>query len=344
MIEQAIKKLVLKEDLGVDEAMACMHEMMQGLVSPVKTASFLTGLKMKGETEEELFAFATIMRENALPIPFWKDETYVDTCGTGGDGIHTFNISTTAMFIAAGAGVKMAKHGNRSMTSQCGAADVLEGLGARVDLSSEDVARCIHQTGIGFMFAPIFHASMKHVSSVRRELGFRTVFNVLGPLSNPANARCQLLGVFDRSLVKKVAGVLNRLQLEKAMVVHGMDGMDEITLTGPTFVAELREGEIREYEIHPEAFGFSLCCLEDLRGGGALENAAILEAILKGERGPKSDVSIINAGAAIYISGLAKTLTEGISYAKESIATKKAWGALMDFIKCSNEDGAYDIR
>lgn len=339
VIENAIIKLVLGESLDIDMAQECMQEFMQGIATPVQMSSFLTALKMKGETADEIFAFAKVMREHALKVGVSTHETLVDTCGTGGDGIHTLNISTTAMFIAAGAGVKIAKHGNRSITSKCGAADVLESLGAKMELSANDVSQCINKSGIGFMFAPVFHSAMRHVSPVRKELGFRTIFNILGPLSNPAAAKRQLIGVFDRSLVFKIAEVLKKLELEKAMVVHGEDGMDEITLTGKTYVAELQEGAITEYEIDPRKFGFQLCSVDELRGGDSKDNAEILRNILQGESSAKSDISILNAGAAIYVSGIAKTLEEGILFAKESIKSGKALLSLEEFIKYSNEVG-----
>lgn len=335
MIADAIKRLALSQDLDISMAKECMNEIMSGDATKIQMASFLTSLKMKGETVDEIFAFAKIMRERSLQVESKHYETLVDTCGTGGDGIHTFNISTAAMFIAAGAGVRIAKHGNRSITSKCGAADVLESLGANIENSADAVAKCIEESGIGFMFAPLFHTSMKHIMPVRKELGFRTVFNILGPLSNPANAKRQLMGVFDKNLVLKLAEVLKKLGLKKAMVVHGKDGMDEITLTGDTYVAELDEGNIVEYEINPTKFGFKLCNIEDLRGGDARDNAKILRDILDGKSDAKSDIAILNSAAAIYVAGISKSIEEGILIAKDSIKSKKALVIMGKYINCS---------
>ncbi|SCY90388.1 anthranilate phosphoribosyltransferase [Alkaliphilus peptidifermentans] len=331
-IEKAIKKLSVKENLSDECAYGAMNEIMEGIATPVEIAAFLTALRLKGETTEEIYSCSRVLREKCLRVKC-REENIVDTCGTGGDGGNTFNISTAAMFIAAGAGVKVAKHGNRSITSKSGAADVLEGLGAEIYTPPEVVERCIEEVGVGFMFAPMYHSSMKHAMSVRRELGFRTIFNVLGPLTNPAASKRQLLGVFDKNLVLKMAEVLNRLGTKHAMVVHGFDGLDEITLTGNTYVAEVMDGDITEYTIKPEDFGLTPCLPYDIKGGGPEENARIIKGILSGEEGAKADIAKLNAGAAIYVGGGAKSLKEGIEKAKESVKERRALAVLNNFIE-----------
>ena len=332
MIENAIKILVNKENLDFRTLYDSMNEIMDGVASPVQIAAFLTALKMKGESVEEIVACAKAMRDKAQKVEI-LDEYLVDTCGTGGDVSNTFNISTCAMFVAAAAGVKIAKHGNRSITSKCGAADVLESLGININASKEVIEKCIHELGLGFMFAQRHHGSTKHATPIRKELGFRTIFNILGPLSNPASAKGQLLGVFDRGLVKTLAEVLKSLGARHAMVVHGEDGLDEITLTGDTYVAELREGAITEYRLAPQKFGFKLCSLKELVGGRPEENAQILKDILQGQEGPKTDIVLLNAGAAIYIGGRAKDLAEGIDLAREGIDSGRAKDILEKMIE-----------
>lgn len=337
MFEDYLKKVVNGEDLEYLQSYECMHEIMRGEVSHERIAGLLTALKMKGETVDEIYAFAKVMRENAIRVDGSKFEILVDTCGTGGDGTNTFNISTTAMFVAAASGVHIAKHGNKSITSKSGAADVLERLGAKIFIENKKVFDCVEKSNVGFMFAPGYHLSMKNVAPVRKELPFRTVFNILGPLSNPAGANVQLMGVFDRKLVIKMASVLNKLGVKRAMVVHGSDGMDEITLTGNTYVAELNNGDIREYEIDPRNFGFDLCKVEDLTGGEPADNAKILLDVLNGEKGSRRDIVLLNAGATIYLAGISKNLESGVEMAKETLDSKKALDTLQKFIKCSNE-------
>ncbi len=337
MIDKCLKKVTSGEDLTFDESYECMQMIMRGEVSQIKISAFLTALKMKEETVDEIYAFAKVMRENALSVDGSQFDVLVDTCGTGGDGINTFNISTSMMFILAANGINIAKHGNKAMTSKSGAADVLESLGANISLDEKQVFECIKKTKIGFIFAMNFHASMKNVAPIRRDLPYRTVFNILGPLSNPANANVHLMGIFDKNLIPKVVNVFKKLGIKKAAVVSGCDGMDEITLTGKTYVAELNNGQITEYEINPEDYGFSLCKLEDLVGGTPDENAEILRGILNGEKGAKSDIVILNAGVAIYVTGVAGSIEEGIKLAKEAIANKKALEVLHNFVKCTNE-------
>jgi len=335
-IDTALKRLSEKENLSDQMAYEAMNEIMSGKTSEIIISAFLTALRLKGETADEIYGSSKVMREKAVKVQC-ASENIVDTCGTGGDSAHTFNISTTAMFVAACNGVKIAKHGNRSVTSKSGAADVLEALGASIAISPEAIGNCIDQIGIGFMFAPNFHASMKYAMPVRKALGFRTIFNVLGPLANPAGAKRQLLGVYDKNLVLLAAEVLQRHQAEQAMVVHGSDGLDEITLTGPTFVAELKDRKIKEYMINPQDYGFTLCYPEDLKGGTPKDNAQIIFDILSGVPGPKTDIVVLNAGAAIYVGGKAKSLQEGIEIAKTTVQEKKALRLLEDFITKTKE-------
>jgi anthranilate phosphoribosyltransferase len=318
MIESAIKQIVIGQNLDYETTYKSMTEIMEGLATPVQISAFLTSLRIKGETVEEIFACAKAMRDKALKVSIDSDEL-VDTCGTGGDGANTFNISTTTMFVAAACGVKIAKHGNRSITSKCGAADVLEQLGININVDQKVIEKCINDLGIGFMFAQNHHSSTRYANPIRKELGFRTVFNILGPLSNPAGAKYHLLGVFDKRLVRTMAEVLQKLGTRHALVVHGDDGLDEITLTANTYVAELKEGKITEFVIDPRKYGFSLCKEEDLIGGLPDENAEILRNILQGKEGAKTDIVLINAGAAIYVGGKADSIETGINMAREAI-------------------------
>ncbi|MEM2618088.1 MAG: anthranilate phosphoribosyltransferase [Candidatus Hadarchaeales archaeon] len=338
MLQEAIKKLVEFQDLTEEEARGAMREIMTGSATPAQIASFLTALRMKGEKVEEIFALAQTMREFSLKVRPRVGGRLVDTCGTGGDKIKTFNISTCSMFVAAGSGVKIAKHGNRSVTSKAGSADVLEFLGARIDLGPEGVERCIEEVGVGFMFAPVFHPSMKHALGPRREIGVRTVFNILGPLTNPAGAKGQLLGVYHPSLTEIIAGVLRKLGVERAMVVHGLDGLDELSTLGKSKVSELRSGELKTYEISPEQFNLPRARAEDLLGAGVEENAKILLQILKGHKGPKRDIVLLNSAAAIWAGALVDDLGEGIELAAESIDSGSAYRKLVDFIACTGGD------
>ena len=310
-------------DLTEDEMVSAMTQIMEGKVTDSQLAGFLTALHLKGETVAEIVGAARVMRAKAEKLDI-KSTPLVDTCGTGGDGSDTFNISTASALVAAGAGVKVAKHGNRAVSSRSGSADVLKCLGVNLSASLSTVARCVEEVGIGFLFAPLMHKAMKHAAVVRKELGFRTIFNVLGPLTNPANAQAQVLGVFDAKWVQPLAEVLRELGCGHALVVHGSDGLDEITLTGESQVAELKNGEVTSYILHPEEFGFKICDYEDLKGGTPEENAVMIQNILDGESGPRRDIVLLNSAAAIYVAGKADSLESGIQCAVDSIESGKA--------------------
>ncbi|MFH1570429.1 MAG: anthranilate phosphoribosyltransferase [Gemmatimonadota bacterium] len=335
MIQQAIQHLIEGRDLDREAARGVMDEIFRGEATGAQIGGFLVALRCKGETVDEIAGFAQAMRERATPIRGGR-EPLVDTCGTGGDGLGTFNISTTVAFVAAGAGLCVAKHGNRAMSSQCGSADVLQELGVNVEASPEQVGRCLDEAGIGFLFAPKLHGAMKHAIGPRRELGTRTVFNILGPLTNPAGARRQLIGVYDGGLTSRMAGVLQALGSERAFVVRGADGLDEITLTGPSTVSELKEGAITTYEVEPGDFGFEPVSLGALKGGKAAQNAAILRGVLDGEVGPPRNVVIMNAAAAIAAGGLTASLEEGAALAREAIDSGRARAALTRLVEVSN--------
>ncbi len=325
MIRDAIATLVSGRSLDRTAASGVMSEVMDGEATPAQIAAFVIALRMKGETADEVAGLAGAMLSRAIRIDAGAE---LDTCGTGGDGSRSFNISTAAAFVAAGAGVRVAKHGNRAMSSSCGSADVLEALGVRIDLEPASVGQCIREVGIGFMFAPKFHPAMKHAAGPRREIGVRTVFNVLGPLCNPAGADAQLLGVADAALVDLMADALMRLGIRRAMIVHGEDGLDELTLSGPTNVCQIRDGRKDRYVVAPEDFGLQRAGGALLCGGTADENAALLKAVLSGERGAPRDVVILNAGAALTVSGAASGLAEGIRLAEEVIDTGRALSRL----------------
>lgn len=332
MLQDILRRVAARETLTETEAEQTLEKIMEGTVSPEATAALLTAMRLRGETVPEIVGFARAMRRFAEKVE--APEGVVDTCGTGGDAKGTINISTAAAFVARGAGVTIAKHGNRAATSQAGSADVLEALGAEIGLEPEQVSRCISEVGIGFMFARTHHPAMKFVAPVRAELPFRTIFNLLGPLTNPAGAKRQVIGVFDGAYVRPIAETLAELGTEKALVVHGKDGMDEVTVTTETFVAEVRDGEIREYEISPEDFGLSRHTPEGLFGGDAHLNAQMLRSVLSGEeRGAARDVIVLNAGAAIYVADGAVSLKEGVALAQESLETGSATEALEDFVK-----------
>ncbi len=335
MIQDVIQQLLAGNDLERDTARAVMDQIMSGDATDAQIGGFLIALRCKGETVDEIAGFAQVMREKATPIE--GGTSTVDTCGTGGDGSGTFNISTTVAFVAAGAGLTVAKHGNRAMSSQCGSADVLQALGVNVEASSEQVSRCLEQAGIGFLFAPMLHGAMKHAIGPRKELGTRTVFNVLGPLTNPAGARRQLLGVYDAALTEKLAGVLGALGSERAFVVHGSDGLDEITSTGPSTVTELNHGKLETFEVQPSDFGFEVATAADLKGGSAAENAGILSSVLDGDQGAAREIVIMNAAAAVAAGGLADDLKQGASVAAEAIDSGKAKAALETLVSVSNQ-------
>ena len=335
MIKEAIAKVVEKVNLTEDEMVSVMREIMDGEATQAQIASFITALRMKGETVDEITGAARVMREKALKVKT-KDPVVVDTCGTGGDESFTFNISTAAAFVAAGAGLTVAKHGNRSVSSKSGSADVLRSLGVNIEAEVERVEECLDSIGIGFLFAPMMHGAMKHAIGPRREIGIRTIFNILGPLTNPAGAQHQVLGVYRSELTEVMAQVLNNLGSTRAFVVSGNDGLDEITLTTDTKVSELKDGEIKTYFIKPEDFGMAPCKLFELQGGGPYDNARIIRDILKGEKGPKRDVVVLNAAAAIAASGKAKDIKEGIPMAEEAIDSGKALEKLERLIEITN--------
>ncbi len=338
MLREALRKAASGDTLTEGEAERALETIMEGTVPPEATAALLTALRVRGESVPEIVGFARAMRRFAARVE--APEGVVDTCGTGGDAKGTINVSTAAAFVARGAGVTIAKHGIRAATSQAGSADVLEALGAEIELGPEQVSRCIKEAGIGFMFARTHHPAMKFVAPVRAGLPFRTIFNLLGPLTNPAGARRQLVGVFGGAYVRPVAEALRSLGAEKALVVHGTDGMDEITVTDKTLVAEVRDGEIEEYEISPEDFGLSRHAPDGLLGGDAHLNARILRDILSGEEtGAARDVILLNAGAAIYVAGETKTIEEGVSLAAESIGSGAAERALEDFVHTTRRLG-----
>ncbi|MCK4243099.1 MAG: anthranilate phosphoribosyltransferase [Dehalococcoidia bacterium] len=333
MIKEAISALVSGQSLTMEQAGMVMEEIMGGEATPAQFGVFVTALRLKGETVEEIAGMARVMREKAIPVAV--SEPVVDTCGTGGDGSGSFNISTAAAFVVAGAGLKVAKHGNRSMSSICGSADVMEALGVNIDLGAEQVQRCLEEVGIGFMFAPNFHPAMKYAAAPRREIGIRTVFNILGPLTNPAGAKAQVLGVAEGSLTMKMARVLELLGCYHALVVHGEDGLDEITPGGRTTICELKEGIIKSYSVTPEEFGFPRVSVESLRGGSPQENAEILHRILKGAKGPRRDIVLMNAAAALVAGDRAENLEQGIQIATEAIDSGKALEKLEELIKIS---------
>jgi len=334
MIKEAIKLLADGIHLSEGEMMEAMRDVMEGQATDAQIASFLTALRIKGETIEEITGAAKIMREKATKISAPKDT--VDTCGTGGDMAHTFNISTTSALIVAACGVPVAKHGNRSVSSRCGSADVLEALGVKIDLPPEKVERCLKETGFGFLFAPLFHPAMKFAIGPRREMGIRTIFNILGPLTNPARTERQVLGVYSDKLTEPIAMVLNNLGARHAFIVHGEDGLDEITVTTATKISELNNGQVNTYHIVPEDFGFKRAQRENLLGGDTEENARIILAILRGEKGPKRDITAINAAAALVAGGKVKTLKEGIEKAAEAIDSGAARKKLEEIKALSN--------
>ena len=315
---EALLILTSSRDLSRDEAASVMRAIMAGEVTPAQVGAILTALSMKGANSQELAGFAGAMREFAVPFPHGMSGALLDTCGTGGDGFQTFNVSTAAAFVVAGAGLPVVKHGNRSVTSRCGSADVLSALGVTLEIPPERMAGILRATGIAFLFAPLYHPAMRRVLGIRQELGIRTVFNLLGPLTNPAGAGIQLLGVYRPEIIGTMAEALRLLGGERAMVVHG-EGLDEITTTGPTRVAELAGGSVREYIISPGEFGIPLSSVDDLQGGDAAENARILLEVLSCEPGAARDAVLMNAGAAIYLGGLARSIAGGISCAEEAV-------------------------
>ncbi len=334
MIKEAIETAVNGRSLTFEQAASVMEEIMIGEATPAQVAAFVTALRVKGETVDEIAGLATVMQAKATPVGVASP--VVDTCGTGGDGSSSFNISTAAAFVVAGAGLKVAKHGNRAMSSHCGSADVLEALGVRIELGPRAVAQCVETAGIGFMFAPNFHPAMKYATAPRREIGIRTVFNILGPLTNPARAKFQVIGVPSRELGEKIASVLHRLGTEHSLVVHGTDGMDEISISGKSLVWDItRHGVSPPYEVLPEDLGFMKASMTQVRGGTARQNARILRGILSGEVGVRRNIVIMNAAAALVAANQAADLKEGVCIAEKTIDSGKALDRLEELISLS---------
>jgi anthranilate phosphoribosyltransferase len=333
--QDALTRVIEHREIFHDEMVALMRAIMSGEVSPVMTAALLTGLRVKKETVGEIAAAAMVMREFSRKVEVADSQHFLDIVGTGGDGAHTFNISTAAMFVAAGAGARVAKHGNRSVSSKSGSADLLEALGARIELQPEQVAACIEACGIGFMFAPIHHPAMKAVGPVRREMGVKTIFNILGPLTNPAGAPNILMGVFHSDLVGIQARVLQQLGTSRAMVVWGRDGMDEISLGAATQVAELRDGVLREYELHPEDFGLPMASTRQLQVADPEASRQCVLNVLDDQEGPPRDIVVLNAGAAIYAAGIADSIADGIARARASLSSGAARQKMQDYIAAS---------
>jgi anthranilate phosphoribosyltransferase len=329
MIREAIGQVVAGGELTEVDAAETMREIMTGVATPAQLGAFLTALRLRGETADEVTGLARVMREHAVHVPLRHDLRAVDTCGTGGDASGTFNVSTAAGLVVAALGQPVAKHGNRAATSQCGSADVLEALGVKLDLGPEQVAHCVETVGFGFMFAPAYHPAMRYVGPTRREIGVRTVFNILGPLTNPAGARYQTLGVADAKLLPLMGEALSRLGCARALVVYGEDGVDEVSLSAPTRVCEVAEGQLREYTITPESLGLPERSRDEVRGGDPQQNAALLRAVLGGKQdGAPADMVAANAGAALYITGHAATLKDGAQMARETLRSGKALGTL----------------
>ncbi len=328
MFKDILNQLLNKQNLSHDQMLSVMQQVMTGELTAAQIAALLIALRAKGETIEEIAAAATVMRDLSTKVEIEDTRHLVDTCGTGGDGIQTFNVSTVSAFVAAAAGAKVAKHGGRSVSSTCGSADVLEILGVDVNKTPSEVASSVEEIGIGFMFAPNHHSAMKYAAPVRKELGVRTIFNLLGPLTNPASAKRQVMGVFDKALTTKLAHVLQRLGSEHVFVVHGADGMDEISFTGDTYVAELKDGKVTEYVVNPKQFGLATHALKDIQIQNAEQSKAMVMAVLNGELGAAREIVLLNAGAAIYVAGIAESLKAGIEKAIEMIDSKAALAKL----------------
>ena len=335
--KETLGQLLERQDLTHEAMLGVMHQVMGGELTQAQIAAFLIALRAKGETVDEIAAAAMVMRELSIKVDIQDKAHLIDTCGTGGDGIQTFNVSTISAFVAAAAGAKVAKHGGRSVSSTCGSADVLEALGVNVNQTPQQVAASVNEIGIGFMFAPNHHSAMKHAAPVRRELGVRTLFNLLGPMTNPANAHRQVMGVFDQSLTTKLAKVLQQLGSEHVLVVNGADGMDEISFTADTFVAELKNGEVTEYLMNPAQWGLGLHDVKDIQIQNAEESKAMILAVLNGKPGAARDIVLLNAGAAIYVSGLVDTMQAGIEKAAAVIDSGAALQKLHQLISYSNQ-------
>lgn len=350
MIQQAIKKVVDNEDLSEAEMLGAMEQVMEGKATPAQIGAFLIALRMKGETVDEITGAARVMRAKSTPIPYGNsgismdrdeinvdEETIVDTCGTGGDGTRTFNVSSTTAFVVAGAGLKVAKHGNRAVSSLCGSADVLEALGISLELTPEQIGACIDRVGIGFLYAPLLHSAMRHAVGPRREIGLRTIFNLLGPLTNPAGANIQVIGVYHEDLTETIAKVLQRLGSKSAFVVYGEGSYDEISIIGPSRLTRLNQGEIQTTTLCPEDVGLRRADPEEIRGGDSSKNAAITQAVLKGEQGAPRDIVLLNAAAVFVASEKADDIQAGIAIAAESIDSGQALEKLQGLVTVSKE-------
>jgi anthranilate phosphoribosyltransferase len=333
--KQALEQVLTGQDLSHADMLSLMQQVMSGELTPAQIAGLVIALRIKGESVDEITAAATVMRQLSTKVDIADKTHLIDTCGTGGDGIQTFNVSTVSAFVAAAAGAKVAKHGGRSISSTCGSADVLEALGVNVNLTPEKVANCVAEIGIGFMFAPNHHSAMKHAAPVRRELGVRTIFNLLGPLTNPANAKRQVMGVFSKDLTLKLAKVLQNLGSEHVLVVHGADGMDEISFTGDTFVAELKDGKISEYTLNPAQFGLKTHALKAIQVQNAGESKAMILDVLNGKQGAARDIVLLNAGAAIYTAGLQANIHAGCEHAAKVIDNGAAKQKLDELLRLS---------
>lgn len=336
-IQQAIAQLVAGANLTEQEMVEVMNQVMTGEATPIQVGAFLTALRIQGETVAEVTGAARVMREKASHVDAGEG-CVLDTCGTGGDGKNTFNISTTVAFVVAAAGITVAKHGNRAVSSGSGSADVLGALGVKIDVPKETVERCLREVGLGFLFAPALHGAMKYAAAPRREVGIRTIFNLLGPLTNPAKASHQLIGIYDGTLIETVAQVLGNLGSERAMVVHGEEGLDEISLGGPTAVAEWKDGAVARYTLNPEEFGFEKCPADRLTAADPAECAAIVTSVLKGEPGPARDVVLLNSGAALCVSERVATIADGIDLARERIESGAALETLQHLVEVTNEE------
>ena len=336
--QEALQRITAHQEIMHDDMVSLMRQIMQGDISPVLIAAIITGLRIKKETVGEITAAAQVMREFASKVAVPDHTHLVDTCGTGGDSLHTFNISTAAAFVAAAAGARVAKHGGRSVSSKSGSADVLEALGVNLSQTPQQVAQSVDEIGVGFMFAPNYHAAMKHAAPVRRELGIKTLFNILGPLTNPANAKRQVLGVFNADLVKTLALVLQRLGSEHVLIVHGSDGLDEITITGETSIGELKNGQVAVYTVRPEDFNLKTSAIEAIQVTDSADAKTMLLSVLENTAGPARDIVLMNAGAAIYAAGIADTLEQGIKAALRAIESGAALKKLHDLVEFTHRN------
>ncbi|NBQ68146.1 MAG: anthranilate phosphoribosyltransferase [Nitrosomonadaceae bacterium] len=336
--QEALQRITAHQEIMHDDMVSLMRQIMQGEIPPVLIAAIITGLRVKKETVGEITAAAQVMREFASKVAVPEHTHLVDTCGTGGDSLHTFNISTTSAFVAAAAGARVAKHGGRSVSSKSGSADVLEALGVNLNQTPQQVAQSVSETGVGFMFAPNYHAAMKHAAPVRRELGIKTLFNILGPLTNPASAKRQVLGVFNTDLVKTLALVLQRLGSEHVLIVHGSDGLDEITITGETSIGELKNGQVTVYTVRPEDFNLKTSAIEAIQVTDSADAKTMLLSVLENTAGPARDIVLMNAGAAIYAAGIADTLEQGIKAALRAIESGAALKKLHDLVEFTHRN------